>query len=282
MSKVWITSDCTCDLSEILLAKYEVDVIHFYISTDRGCFKDRAEMTATNVVEYFENGGQKISTAAPAVSEYVHFFENVLQKHDEIIHITITSQLSMSYENAVTAAEKFAGRVHVFDSKNLSAGIAHLVMHAVERIKEGRTREEIIDELEKMRDKVSTRFIAYNADYLYKAGRVSKRIKDICSAFQIHPIISVSNGKIAVKHVQIGDYEKSALRYIRRELKKQSQIKRERLFIVYTTLPVRILKRVKEQAEMCCSFEEVIETKASATITSNCGANAVAVMYVRE
>ena len=53
MNKVYITSDCTCDLSEELLNKYDVEVIHFYISTDRGCFKDRVEMTATNVVEYF-------------------------------------------------------------------------------------------------------------------------------------------------------------------------------------------------------------------------------------
>ena len=170
MSKVCITSDCTCDLSEELLDKYEVEVIHFYISTDRGCFKDRAEMTSTNVVEYFENGGQRISTAAPSVSEYVDLFERALRKDGELIHITISSQLSMSYENAVAAAAHFNGKVHVFDSQHLSTGIAHMVIEAVGLANEGKSSNEILDALEKMRDKVSTTFITNNADYLHRTG----------------------------------------------------------------------------------------------------------------
>lgn len=282
MSKVWITSDCTCDLSKALLDKYEVEVIHFYISTDRGCFKDRAEMTATNVVEYFENGGQRISTAAPAVSEYVDFFGRVLQKHDEIIHIVIGSHLSMSYDNAVAASEQFCGKVRVFDSGHLSTGIAHMVIRAVEMVREGSSRDDIYKTLEMMKDKVSTSFIADNADYLYRTGRVSKRVKDICSTFRIHPVLSMKNGKMILKTVQIGDYENCVLRYVRKELRKSDRIKKERLFITYSTLPVRILTKIKEQVNACCPFEEVWETKASATITSNCGANTVGVLFVRE
>lgn len=282
MSKVWITSDCTCDLSEVLLDKYKVDVIHFYISTDRGSFKDRTEMTATNVVEYFENGGQRISTAAPAVSEYVDFFENELQKHDEIIHITISSQLSMSYENAVAASKQFQGKVHVFDSGHLSTGIAHIVIRAVELAREDRTKIEILEILEKMKGKVSTSFIADNADYLYRTGRVSEKVKDICSTFKIHPVLSMKNGKMILKTVQIGDLEKCILRYVRRELRKSDNIKKDRLFITYSTCPVRILMKIKEQVNSSCLFEEIWETKASATITSNCGANTVGVLFVRE
>lgn len=282
MSKVWITSDCTCDLSEALLNKYDVEVIYFYISTDRGCFRDRAEMTATNVVEYFENGGQRISTAAPAISEYVDFFEKVLQKHDEIIHITISSQLSMSYENAVAAAAQFAGKVHIIDSGHLSTGIAHMVIRAVELAKEGKTREEIFEAMKDLQDKISTSFIAYNADYLYRTGRVSKGVKNICSAFKIHPVLSVKYGEISLKGVRIGEYEKAVLRYIRSELKKSSQINTERLFITYSTLPVKLLMKIKEQVEKSCPFEEVLETKASATITSNCGANTVGALFVRK
>lgn len=282
MSKVWITSDCTCDLSETLLDKYEVDVIYFYISTDRGCFKDRTEMTAANVVEYFENGGQRISTAAPAVSEYVDFFEKALQKHDEIIHITISSQLSMSYENAIIASRQFGGRVHVIDSEHLSTGIAHVVIRAVEMARENKSRDEIIEELENMKKKVSTSFIADNADYLYRTGRVSKTVKNICTVFKIHPVLSVKEGKIILKTVQIGNLEKCTLGYVKKELRKSNRVNKQRLFITYSTCPVRVVGKIKEQVNACCSFEEVWETKASATITSNCGANTVGVLFVKE
>lgn len=282
MSKVWITSDCTCDLSEVLLEKYELDVIYFYISTDRGCFKDRAEMTATNVVEYFENGGQRISTAAPATSEYVDFFEKTLQKHDEIIHITISSQLSLSYDNAIVASSQFGGRVHVVDSQHLSTGMAHMIIKAVEMAKEDKAVKEIVETLEQMKDKISTSFIADNADYLYRTGRVSYTVKNICTAFKIHPILSLKNGKMIVKTVRVGNLEKCILGYVKRELRKSNKIRKERLFITYSTCPVRILNYIKEQVNRNCPFEEIWETKASATITSNCGANTVGVMFVRE
>lgn len=282
MNKVWITSDCACDLSETLLDKYGVEVIYFYISTDRGCFKDRAEMTSTNVVEYFENGGQRISTAAPAVSEYVDFFEKALQKHEEIIHITISSQLSLSYDNAVLASKQFAGKVHVVDSEHLSTGIAHMIIRAVEMAKEGKSRNEIVDALKEMKYKVSTSFIADNADHLYRTGRVSKTVKNICTTFRIHPVLSLKNGKMTVKGVRIGNLEKCILGYVKSELRKSDKIKKERLFITYSTCPVRIVSKIKEQINMCCPFDEVLETKASATITSNCGANTIGVLFVRE
>ncbi|MBQ9135663.1 MAG: DegV family EDD domain-containing protein, partial [Lachnospiraceae bacterium] len=174
MKKIWITSDCTCNMSEELLDEYNVEVIHFYITTDHGCFKDMAEITASNVVEYFENGGTKISTMAPDVPEYTEFFERMLEKYEEIVHITICSKLSLSYQNAVTAAEQFGGRVKVFDSKHLATGMAHLIIRGVEMARENKTAEEIQEVLTGLRDKISTGFIAENADYLYRTGRVNK------------------------------------------------------------------------------------------------------------
>ncbi len=282
MKKVWITSDCTCDLSEELLEKYNLEVIHFYITTDHGCFKDMAEITSTNVVEYFDNGGQRISTVAPEVYEYVNFFENMLQKYDEIVHIAISNELSKSYLNALTASKKFDGKVKVFDSEHLSTGIAHLVIYAMEMAEQNKSTDQIVEELECWKKKVSTSFIAENADYLHRTGRVSKFVKNVCFTFKIHPVLGMKNGKIKVKGVQIGEYEKCVMRYVRKELNKPAEIKRDRLFITYSTCPVKLVMRIKEQIEESCPFEQIWETKASATITSNCGANTIGVLYVNK
>lgn len=282
MSKLWITSDCTCDLSQELLDKYNLDVLYFYIETDFGYFKDMAEITSTNIVEYFENGGQHIHTAAPDTAEYVTFFSKMLQKHDEIIHIAIGSTLSLSYKNAVEASKEFNGKVHVFDTGHLSTGIAHLVIKAVELASSDLSASEILSTLENYRSKVSTSFIAHNADYLHRTGRVSKNVKNICSLFQIHPVLFMKNGEIKIKTIKIGDYDKAVLRYVKKELRKASTIDRSRLFITYSTCPHRILTKIKKLVNELCPFEEILETKASATITSNCGANTIGVLFVRE
>lgn len=281
MKKIWITSDCTCDMPESLLEEYSVEVIHFYISTDHGCFKDTDEMTAGNVVEYFKNGGVKINTEAPAVNEYEEFFRQELRKSEELIHIAISSKLSNSYRNAVAAAEQFGNKVKVYDSMQLSVGMAYMVMRGVEMAQDNQSSEEILAALNQIKDKVSTSFIVENADYLYRAGRVNKFFKTICTVLKVHPVLWVKHGELRLKTVQIGNYKESVMKYARTELKRASQIERECLFVPYTTASVKMMSMLKKQVTMKCSFEKIYETRASATITSNCGGNAIGISFLK-
>ena len=282
MKKAWITTDCTCDLSEELLETNDIEVIHFYIHTEFGCFKDRAELTSNNIVEYFEQGGKQVRTSAPDTEEYIRFFTRMLKKHDEIIHITISSELSMSYQNAVAAAKQFPGKVHVFDTGHLSTGIAHFLFRAIDLLKNETPTDMVLQELECLKKQVSSSFIVYNADYLYRAGRVNKSVKTFCTMFHIHPVLHMKNGKLKLKTIKIGNYEASILSYVRSELRNSKRLCKERLFVTHSTCPVKILSKIYDKAKMYCAFDEVIETKASATITSNCGANAVGLLYVRK
>lgn len=280
--KIAITADCVCDLSDDMLDDLNMRVIYFYITTDNGCFKDMDEITAGNVVEYFARGGKYINTDAPKVEEYEAHFEKILRNSDEVIHITITSKLSKSCVNATAAAEKFNGRVHVFDTEHLSTGIGHLVIKAVEMVKEGKDVPEILDRLNVLKDKVSTSFITDKVDYLYRNGRVSKAVMLICTAFKIHPVLTLKNGYLVVKTVYIGSYEKCVLRYVRRELKNPSAIERKRAFITHVSCPLKLITKAKAMIAKQCPFEEVLVTDASATISSNCGANTLGVLFVRE
>lgn len=280
--KICVTSDCVCDLPEELLEEYNVEIIYFYITTAQGCFKDMDEITSANVIEYFNNGGQNISTTAPGSEEYEEFFQKKLQQYDEVIHITIASSVSKSKSYASIAAEKFNGKVHVYDSEHLSAGLGYVVIYAAELAAAGKSSEEIIAALDVYKNKVCTSFIAENADYLYRNGKVSKMVMTVCSTFKIHPVLKMINGEMKLGGVQIGNYSKSMLRYVRGELKKNSDINKRRLFIIHADCSVKTVSRVKAFAGELCQFDEVIVASAAATITSNCGANALGVIFVKE
>lgn len=280
--KICITSDCVCDLPEEILEKYEIPVIYFYIHTDKGCFRDMDEITAGNIIEYFENGGRYISTNAPKPDEYVEFFAKVLENCDEILHITIADSLSKSFEFAMEASQKFDGQVSVYNSGHLSTGIAHMVLKAVELVGENKTCEEIVEILDNMRDKISTSFIAENADYLYRNGRVSRIVKIFCSAFKVHPVLAVYDGKMKLKSIQVGDYSKSVLRYVRGELRKVTCIDKRVLFVTHVDCRVKLIGKVREVVEGQGEFENIIVSKASTTISSNCGANTLGVLFVRK
>lgn len=284
MNRIGITTDCVCDLPDEYLKFHDVEVVYFYITTVTGRFKDGFEITSGNILEYLENGGEKAETNAPAPEEYRDFFLAQLEKYDEIIHISISDKISLSYHNAKAALElmgESGSRVRVIDSEHLSTGIGHLVIMAVEMRNSGSTSEEIAAEAEKYKCRISTSFITMNADYLYRNGRVSKAVRNICDVFSLHPVLGMKDGRIILKSIKVGNYEKSVMRYIKGELKNNRKIDRKRLFITHAGCTVKLINAVKAQSQRLCRFEEILVSKASATISSNCGMGTVGVLFVR-
>ena len=282
MKKIIITTDCVSDISETLLNKYDIKVIYFYIVTEHGWFKDMEEITSGNIIEYFERGGSRVQTKAPFPEEYREFFGQVLTEGDELLHVSVTSTLSMSYQNALIAASEFGGRVHVVDSGHLSSGMTHLVVKASEFAQQGMEIKEIVEKLERMKHRISTSFIAEDANYLYRTGRVGKCVKNLCEMLKIHPVLGMRKGVMCLKSVRVGNYEKAVLRYARGQLRWGSSVEKERIFITHAGCSLKLIAAVKNEVVKRGPFVEMQVTEASATITSNCGANTIGVLFVRE
>lgn len=283
--KICITTDCTCDLPKNTINKYDIHIIYFYIETDTGRFKDVDEITASNIFEYHLNGGQKSITNPPPPEEFAEIFSNILSEYDEIIHIAISSGISQCFKNSTAAVELLGEegkRIHIFDSRHLSTGTGQLVIKAAQLAQAGCSTDEILAEIEIMKKRVSTSFMADNADYLYRNGKVGKAVKNICTLFKIHPVLEMKDGFLKLKTMQIGNYKGSALRYIRRELKNPDSIKKTRLFITHAGCSVSDIKLIKEEVAKLKKFDEVIVTKASATISGNCGPRTFGVLFERE
>lgn len=283
--KICITTDCACDLPEEVLKSYGVDLMYFYIETESGRFRDVEEITSRNIFEYLDNGGETTVSKAPPTEEFMDFFNQKLRTCDEIIHIAISSQISMCVRNSTNAAARLGAaskRIHVFDSGHLSTGIGLLVIKAAQMAQEGRSVEEILEELEAMKGKVSTTFMAGNADYLYRNHHVSKFVKEICSLFNVRPVLEMKDGNIKLKNIRMGDYEKCALRYIRKELKNPQAIEKDMLFITHAGCSVSDLRMIRREVDKLVAFDSVMVSKASATISGNSGPRTFGVLYVKQ
>ncbi len=283
-TKTMVTADCTCDLPDEMLEKHGIERIFFYILTENGRFRDRDEITDINVFDHMSKGG-KTETGAPTPDEYIDFFTEKLKEADDIIYITISSGISLAYHNGLEAKRlmgKDGNRIHIIDSQHLSTGFGHVVLCAARLAAEGYPPEFIVPEVNRLIDRVSTTFIVRNADYLYKNGKVKKYVQKLCGIFNIHPVLTMREGKISVKRVFIGNYEKAQLKYIRSEMKHCDRIKKDLLFITHAGCLSKELNAAREEIAKHCTFESIITTTASATISSNCGPQTVGVLYVTE
>ena len=283
MNKIGICTDCICDLPEDYLKSNGIDVMHFYIHTATGRFRDGEEISSENILEYLENGEAIVSSNIPEPEEYRDFYLRILTRYDEVIHIATSDKIGFSYRNATAAIGLLgenAKRVTLIDSGSVSSGMGHMVRRAVLMRDSGSSAAEIVKACEDMKVKISATFIVPNADYLYRMKKVNRVVRDLSRIFHIHPVLYTKNGKLTVKSFRAGNYEKAVMQYVKSEFKHGDKIDKGQLFITHAGSPAKIISRIRAASEDICRFDKVTVTKASAAISSNCGPQTVGVLFV--
>lgn len=143
-------------------------------------------------------GFPKTSQAAPQILQ--DLFEEAVKDGDEAIYITLSSQLSGTYQTAVmTQRLTDSDKCFVFDSRNGTGGQRMVVEYAAALRDQGLTAAQIIEKLEDMRDRVELYACLDTLEYLHRGGRISQLSYAVGTIANIKPIISVDReGKVTV------------------------------------------------------------------------------------
>ena len=283
MKRIGISTDCMCDLPADYLKEHGVDVMQFYIHTATGRFRNESEITSENILEYLEAGNVIIKPNVPEPEECRTYFEEILTRYDQVVHITTSAKIGLSHPNAAAALQRMgdnARRVTLIDSGGVSTGLGHMVLRCVSMRDGGSSVEQIVEACDAMREKISSSFIVPDADYLHRMGYAGKGVKIVCKLLKVHPVLCTKNGKLTVKSFRVGNYEKSVKQYIRNEFKNSDSIDRRQLFITHAGCPVKILNWIGAEMNHLCKFDKITVTKASAVISSCCGPETVGVLFV--
>jgi len=195
--RIRITSDSTCDLSKSLLTSQGIAVIPLYVVKDGVSYADGIQITPDEIFDHVKAGGTLCTTAAVNVADYIDFFTRIKESCEEIVHFTISSEMSSCYKNACIAAEEVGG-VYVIDSRTLSSGIGHLVLDAAQLAQEGKNGVEIFNIIEARKSKLNVSFILDTLDYLRKGGRCSAVAALGANLLHLKPCIEVREGKMGV------------------------------------------------------------------------------------
>lgn len=285
MKKIGISTDCMCDLTAECLRENGVEIMQFYIYVATGRFLNEVEITSDNIVEYLASDNTFLRSSVPEPEECRAYFDELLTRYDEVIHITSSEKIGLSYPNTHAALELMgddANRVTLINSGSISTGLGQMVLLAVTLKDSGKTVSEIVDACDAMRRKLAVSFIVPNADYLYRVGYAGSGAKNLCRLFRAHPVLYLRNGKLALKSLRVGSYEKAVLRYICGELRRSGQIDKRRLFITHAGCPAKLLAQARAKADRLCRFDSITVTKASAVISSYFGPNSLGVLFVNQ
>ena len=281
MSNLKITCDSTCDLPQELYAKYDVEVVALSVALGEELHRDGVDISAPELFAYVKETGTLPKTSAVSMGEYLDIFGKYTAQGKTVIHISLSSNLSASHQNAVLAAQEL-GNVYVVDSRNLSTGSGHLVVAAAEMAAQGMEAEAVVARLNEMKERVDASFVLQTLEYLQKGGRCSSVAALGARALRLRPEIRVADGGMGVGKKYRGSMEKSVLDYVRGRLEGRDDIDTHRIFVTHSPMDQAVVDKAIALVRELHPFEEVIETSAGCTICSHCGPNCLGVLFLKK
>lgn len=278
MANIKITADSTCDLCKDIVLKNDIEIMPLYTVLGDKSLRDGVEITPDDIYEYVSQNSTLPKTSAGSVDDYITLFKNYVDKGFEVVHISISSELSSSHQNAKIAASE-VGNVYVVDSLNLSTGSGLLVLDACDMANEGKSAAEIYDTLTKRTSLVRSSFVLDQLEYMKMGGRCSGVAMLGANLLKIKPEIIVGqDGKMTMGDKHRGKYDSALSKYIAKILSVEN-INKRRVFITHTRCDDAIVKGVIEQVKSLVDFEEVYDSTAGCVITSHCGPNTLGVLF---
>lgn len=234
--KTTIITDSSCDLSYDYICENNLEVIPFPYCIDGKDYID--DLGKTLSYENFYNelrNGALSSTSQISVYTFEQTFKKYSAKGNSVIYIGFSSALSQTFNNSIIAKNNVIEEIPdaditVIDSKSASVGLGAIVFYANELLKCGKSKEEIIDWVEKNKLKSNHWFIIDSLDHLKRGGRISAASAAVGTILDVKPLLNVDDdGKLNVVKKIRG--RKKAIRELLEELKNIKNPEEQTLFI---------------------------------------------------
>jgi DegV family protein with EDD domain len=268
-----IIVDSCCDLTEEIRKRFDISTAPLSIDIEDKHFVDDEKLDRESLLEAMRNSSEAPKTASPGPGPFLDLY----RKYENIFVVTLSKELSATYQNAVLAKDMILEEaedklVKVFNSFSATVGETMIAYKLGELIESGLNREEIIEKTEKYVEEMQTLFVLDSLDNLIKAGRMGKLKGKIASFFNIKPVLGATpEGTITLLDKARGS--KRAIRKLVDKIGEKGDNLEERVLGIAHCNALEKAEYIKEQAAKKYNFREIIivETAGISTVYANEG-----------
>ena len=192
-----IVTDSTADIPAELTEKKNITVVPAILVIDGKSLEDGNGITRQDFYNQLPTMKNPPTTATPSTGTFQRVYEKLFQDgFQSIISIHVSSLLSGICSTAEMAAKAFGSRVKVIDSGQLSLGIGFQVLGAAEAAAKGSNLQNVLQEIESIRQRVKVIAMLDTLEYVRRSGRVSWARARIGSLLNIKPFLEIKDGQV--------------------------------------------------------------------------------------
>ena len=199
MSEYILSCCSTADLSKEHFESRNIEYICFHYKLNGVDYSDDLGQSIP-FEEFYQrmDSGEDTQTSQINVTEYLEYFESFLSEGKDVLHLTLSSGISGSYNSAINAAkiakERYPERkIYVLDSLAASSGYGLLMDKLADLRDGGMDIEQLRNWAEENKLYLHHWFFSSDLKFFIKGGRVSKTAGTVGTILGICPLLNVDH-----------------------------------------------------------------------------------------
>jgi len=202
LANVKIIADSSGDLTDDLYRRYDITVIPFNVTFDKAVYlRERVDIS---VAEFYKRmRAEKVYplTSLPSLIETENAFREYLGKGMDVLHFSLSSKFSGSYQAASHIADEIRGEypgrvIRVIDSIQAACGQGLVELQAARMAADGLSADEITRRIDGLKETSRVFFTLDSLRYLQKGGRIGKVSALAGTLLNIKPIIVMKDAEL--------------------------------------------------------------------------------------
>lgn len=195
--KVAVVTDTSSGLDFETAKLNHVHLIPLNVMIDGKEYEELKEITTDEFLMY-QQERKKTSTSLPSPVGVYEMFNRLLETHDQVLYIPISSKLSGTYISGCTLAREFDGKVVVADALRIVSPLKWVAIDAKRMLDQGMDIEEVKRKIESTTDRDRIYILTETLEYLKRGGRISPAVATVGNLLKIKPVLLLQNGEIGL------------------------------------------------------------------------------------
>lgn len=193
--KVAIMTDSNSGITQKQAGELGISVLPMPFMIDGKTFFEDIDLSQK---EFYEKllDGQDISTSQPSPDDVLKLWDKLLENHDQVVHIPMSSGLSGSCQTAMMLAQDYGDKVKVVNNQRISVTQRQSVIDAKALADSGMDGHEIKEILEKTKYDSSIYITVDTLKYLKKGGRITPAAAALGTLLKIKPVLTIQGEKL--------------------------------------------------------------------------------------
>jgi DegV family protein with EDD domain len=192
-----IVTDSISDIPPDVAEGLNITIIPAILTMEGETFRDGMDITRENFYRRLPELSTPPSTAVPSPFAFEEAYRKLFDVgFERILSIHLSPKLSGMINVANQAAQAFADRVHIFDSKQVSLALGFQVIEAAEAVQKGMSFPDVLEAVQTACEKVRIIAMIDTQEYLHRSGRVSWVRASLGKMLRVRLLVEVVDGVV--------------------------------------------------------------------------------------